>query len=83
MKSENKKVKDCLEKGSSKVRAPTSRGEYNDYTPKLRAQIGKYAAKNGPTKAAKHFSQRMYKTVSESTARRLKIGYLSKLRALE
>ena len=60
MKSANKMVKDSLEKGLSKVRAPTSRGKYHDYTraPEQRAQIGKYAAENGPTKAAKHFSQR-------------------------
>ena len=36
---------------------PKTRGKYDDYTPEQRAQIGKYAAENGPTRAAKHFSQ--------------------------
>uniref|UniRef100_A0A1X7SKG7 Uncharacterized protein n=1 Tax=Amphimedon queenslandica TaxID=400682 RepID=A0A1X7SKG7_AMPQE len=35
----------------------TQRGKYNDYTPEQRARIGKFAYENGPTKAAKHFSQ--------------------------
>ena len=30
-----------------------SRGHYNGYTAEERAQIGKYAAENGPSKAAK------------------------------
>jgi len=33
-----------------------SRGKYNCYTGKQRAQIGKYAAENGPTRAAKHLA---------------------------
>ena len=49
------------------------RGPYNGYTAKQRADIGKYAMENGPTRAAKHFS------CPESTARRLKAEYLKKL----
>ena len=51
-----------------------SRGKYNDYTPEQHVQIGKYAAENGPTRAAKHFS------VPESTARRLKGAYFQQVR---
>uniref|UniRef100_A0A1X7T1B3 Uncharacterized protein n=1 Tax=Amphimedon queenslandica TaxID=400682 RepID=A0A1X7T1B3_AMPQE len=57
----------------------TQRGKYNDYTPEQRARIGKYAYENGPTKAAKHFSQVLDKTVPEPTARRLKAEYLKKI----
>ena len=54
LKSANEKVKDCLKRESSKAQTPTTRGKYNDYTPEQRAQIGKYAAENGPTRAANH-----------------------------
>lgn len=54
--SANAKVKDCLKRESSKALTLTTRGKYNDYTPEERAQIGKYAEENGPTRATKHFS---------------------------
>ena len=54
---------------------PTAKqGKYNNYTPVQRPQIGKYAAENGPTRAAKHFS------VPESTMGRLKGAYLQQVR---
>ena len=46
--------------------------KYNTYTPEQRAEIGKYAAENGNTSAARHFSKVLDFKVSESTARRLK-----------
>ena len=52
------------------------RGKYNCYSPEERASIGKYAAENGATRAAKHFSRTLGQTVNESTARRLKGEYL-------
>ena len=53
------------------------RGKYNGYSPEERASIGKYAAENGATRAAKHFSRTLGQTVNnESTARRLKGEYL-------
>ena len=56
LKSANEKVKDCLKKESSKAQTPTTRGKLVKrlYTPEQRAQIRKYAAENGPTRAAKH-----------------------------
>ncbi len=33
------------------------RGQYNEYTAEVRAQIGKYAAENGASKAARRFSR--------------------------
>ena len=47
-----------------------SRGKYNSYTPRQRAQIGQYAAENGPAKAAVHFSSLWKLSINESTARR-------------
>ena len=48
-------------KAVAKVLEPTSktgasRGNYNSYTSVQRDEIGKYAAENGATSAAKHFS---------------------------
>jgi len=56
-----------------------SRGKYNCYTGKQRAQIGKYTAENGPTRGAKHFAALWKVDMNESTARRLKTKYLEKL----
>ena len=47
------------------------RHQYNEYSAKERADIGKYAAENGATNACKHFTKILGKTVPESTARRL------------
>ena len=41
--------------------------------------IGKYAAENGATRAAKHYSAVWGIPINESTARRLKSQYLEKL----
>ncbi len=57
-------------------------GKYNDYSSEERMQIGKYAAENGPTKAATHFSQLFERRVLESTMRRLKCEYLQNFRAI-
>ena len=35
------------------------RGKYNSYSPEQRARIGKYAAENGATRAAKHSLQQL------------------------
>ena len=59
-----------------------SRGKYNRYTSEERAAIGKYAAKNGPTRAAKYFSGKFKIQISEPTARKFKEEYLKKLQEL-
>ena len=56
-----------------------NRGKYNSYTCEQRAQIGKYAVENGPTKAPRHFSKLLGIDVPEPTARRLKAEYLKEL----
>ena len=52
---------------------------YNQYSDKERAEIGKYAAENGATKACRHFTKKLGKPVPESTARRLTTEYLAVL----
>ena len=74
----NTKVKRSIEREAAKPQKASPRGKYNDYTPQERAWIGKYAAENGPTKAAKHFSQVLNRKVPETTARRLKAEYLQR-----
>ena len=73
--SANECVKDRLQQ----QKITPSRTKYASYTPQERALIGKYAAENGPTKAARHFSNVLKKAVPEPTARRLKKEYLRKL----
>ena len=57
-----------------------SRGKYNSYSKEQRAMIGKYAAENGPTSAAKHYTAVWGIKINKSTARRLKKEYLEKLK---
>ena len=78
IRSANESVVKCLNKPSvSKV---LSREKYNAYTPEQRAQVGKYAAENGPARAARHFSTLWNMTVPESSVRRLKTEYLQKVK---
>ena len=74
----NAKVKRSIEREAAKPQKASPRGKYTDYMPQERAWIGKYAAENGPTKAAKHFSQVLNREVPETTARRLKAEYLQR-----
>ena len=62
--------------------ATASRGKYNQYMPEERAAIGKYAAENSPTHAAKYFSGKLKMQISEPTARKFKEEYLRKLQEL-
>jgi len=49
-----------------------TRGKYNQYSPQQRAAIGKYAAENGPTRVARHFSDKLKMKISEPMARKFK-----------
>ena len=56
-----KKINECVQQGceeeSSRIVAKKRKvgGKHNMYSQEDRAQIGKYAAENGATKAARHF----------------------------
>lgn len=69
----NEDVKRTMEQDETSKKG---RGKYNDYTAKERAQIGKYAAENGPARAVRHFSSILDRKLPETTARRLKSEYL-------
>ena len=70
----NEEVKRVIEQKSGR------RAKYNDYTPQQRANIGKYAAEHGPTRASHYFTKVLGKDVPESTVRRLRKEYLQKLK---
>jgi len=57
-------------------------GKYNRYSPQQRAAIGKYAAENGPTQAARHFSDKLKMNILEPMAKKFKEEYLKKLNEL-
>ena len=63
-------------------KSKTGRGQYNSYSKEQCAMIGKYAAENGPTRAAKHYTAVWGIQINESTARRLKEKYLEKLKEM-
>ena len=52
----NQAVEQCLRKDSATLVTPKETWmKYNDYIPEQQAEIGRYAAENGPTRAATHF----------------------------
>ena len=56
------------------------RGHYQTYTSSERSQIGKYASQHGATAASRHFSHKLKKSVSRSTAKSMKKAYEEELR---
>ena len=60
--------------GKSVSKKP-SRGRYVQYTPELRAKIGKYALKHGNTAAMKHFQAELGHDIPESTIRGMRDKY--------
>ena len=55
------------------------RGNYNHYSPEMRAKIGKYASENGNLRAINHFKALLPK-LTESTVRTFKKTYQKKLK---
>lgn len=58
------------------------RGNYNHYSPELRAQIGKYAGENGNLRALNHFKAQL-PNLKESTVRTFKQAYQKKLKEMK
>ena len=52
-----------------------NRGQYNSYSKEQHALIGKYAAENGVTNAAKHYTAAWGIEINEFMARRFKDKY--------
>ena len=66
----SKKELDSANKHVSKIiTKPTEHQKYSEYSAEEHAQIGRYAAENGPTRASRHFSKVLKKKVPEPTAR--------------
>ena len=82
IRSANESVKPLVKQLEDKkpARKVSTREKYNGYSPEQRAQIGKYAAENGATRASRHFSTRWNMDIPESSVRRMKSEYLSKVR---
>lgn len=57
-------------------------GNYNHYSPELRAQIGKYAGENGNLRALNHFKAQL-RNLKESTVRTFKQAYQKKLKEMK
>ena len=57
------------------------RGEYAAYTEEQRLKIARYAVDNGPTKAARHFSALLGRSLNESTVRSIRDQYRQRLQA--
>ncbi|KAM7429608.1 hypothetical protein ABFA07_019556 [Porites harrisoni] len=66
---------------SSSARA-RERGNYNHYSPKIHAKIGKYASENGNSKALKKFKAEV-PNLKESTVQSFKQAYGTKLKEVE
>ena len=57
------------------VRERRKRGAYNRYSPRDRADIGRYASQHGVAAAARFFSRKLKRTVRETTVRSMKAAY--------
>ena len=69
----NREVQEAIQSDKGK------RGPYKKYSPTVRAEIGKYAYHHGVAAAARFFSRRLDKKVSETTVRSIKSAYRSVL----
>ena len=58
-----------VEKEIHKSQCTPKRGNYGAYSPQQRYEIGKYAAENSPTTAARKFSALFPKKLNESSQR--------------
>ena len=57
--------------------AKSKRGLYGKYTPKERAEIGKYGMENGVLAAVRRYSKVFHNPVNERTVRQFKRVYLA------
>ena len=71
--SANREVEVVLNDAAAK----SKRGPYKKYTPKERADIGKFGAENGVQAAVRKYSRVFRKPVNESTVRQFKRAYLA------
>ena len=84
IQSANECVKPLVKQLEVNKTAPnvSKREKHNGYSPEQRAEIGRYAAENGATRASRHFSTRWNMDIPESSVQRLKSEYLSKVKEI-
>ena len=73
-------MNEVVEEATRCTAAGKKRGPYKTYSSSERSQIGKYASQHGATAASRHFSAKLKKTVSYSTAKSMKKAYEDELR---
>ena len=71
IESANREVQAVLDEAKSRKRGP-----YRKFSPKKRAEIGKFAVENGVLAAARKYSKVFGKPINESTVRQFKQAYL-------
>ncbi len=69
---ERRVVDECVNRALKENSKKSEAGRQNRYTDKEWASVGKYAAQNGPTKAARRFSKLLKRDIDETTARKLR-----------
>ena len=68
-----------IEAAQNSIAEAVNTAAKNSYSKDQHAKIGKYAAENGATRAAKHYAAAWGIPINESTARRFILQYLEKL----
>lgn len=70
----NENVRELVQSSDSPTSTPKKRGKYISYSPKHRADIGKYAVENGPAATVRKFKND-FPTLNESTVRGMRKKY--------
>ena len=68
-------TKEKVEEGGKGKTSTSIRGRYSQYTPELRAKIGKFALKHGNAAAVRHFQAELGHEIPESTIRGMRDKY--------
>ena len=72
----NREVRQVIDKNNSKRHR---RGTYNKYSPKERAEIGKYSAEHGLLAAKRKFSSKLGINISKNTIQGFRVAYLQEI----
>jgi hypothetical protein len=73
--SANKEVEELLCRSSSDNSPVGKRGNYNNYSPEVRAKMARYAVENGIQNAARKFTIELGSPINESTIRSINSSY--------
>ena len=68
-------TKEKIDVGGKGKTSTNIRGRYSQYTPELRAKIGKFALKHGNAAAVRHFQAELGHEIPESTIRGMQDKY--------